>query len=488
MGRRIPLWQILLVLAVMVGSLMYTIIVVDGYMHCVLVLCAAFAAIIAVANGYKWSYLEKGILRNIDASMQALLILLTVGMLICTWIAGGVIQTMIYYGLMIISPKVFLLAACLLCSIVSISTGSAWTTAGTVGIALVGIGTALGVDLGMTAGAIISGSYFGDKMSPLSDSTNLAPAMAGTNLFDHIKHMVFTVTPSYIIALIIYTILGFKVVANSAADLSSVTELMDGLKDNFYISPIMFIAPALVVLMIVFKLPAIPGLLGGAVLGIVFAVIFQGGNVGELVGITMYDGYVSETGIEFIDSLLTRGGLSSMFYSAVLVLCAMGLAGVLDASDMLNILCEKMLKLAKSRGSLVLLTIISCIGCNILCADQYVAIVLPARMYKQEFEDRRLKRKNLSRILEDAGTMTSSLVPWATCGAYMTTTLGVAPWGPNGYAPFAFLNLCNPLVSLFYGITGITLEKMPDDEYQQVLKEREAISAAEALEESVAIN
>ena len=216
----------------MLASLMYTIIVVGGYMHIALILSGGFASIVALLNGYTWSFLEKGIIRNIDHSMQALLILLTVGMLIGTWIAGGIIQTMIYYGLMILNPNIFLVAACLICCIVSLSTGSSWTTAGTIGIALIGIGTALGISLPMTAGAIISGAYFGDKMSPLSDSTNLAAAMGGSNLFDHIKHMVFTVTPSLLIALVIYAILGMGQ-AGSSADMSEVGIMMDGLKENF---------------------------------------------------------------------------------------------------------------------------------------------------------------------------------------------------------------------------------------------------------------
>jgi len=469
MGKRIPLWQILLVLAFMLASLMYTIIVVGGYMHIALILSGGFASIVAILNGYTWAFLEKGIIRNIDHSMQALLILLTVGMLIGTWIAGGIIQTMIYYGLMILNPNIFLVAACLICSIVSLSTGSSWTTAGTIGIALIGIGTALGISLPMTAGAIISGAYFGDKMSPLSDSTNLAAAMGGSNLFDHIKHMVFTVTPSLLIALVLYAILGMGQ-AGSSADMSEVGILMDGLKENFYISPVLLIPPLFIILMIVFKIPAMPGLLGGALLGVICAVIFQGGNAGELIGITMYEGYYSETGIVFLDDLLTRGGLSAMFYSAVLVLCAMVIGGVLEASDMLAILCEKLLVFAKNTGSLVFIVLATCISMNILAADQYVAIVLPGRMFKQEFEDRRLKNKNLSRCLEDAGTMTSALVPWSTCGVYMSSTLGVAT---IAYLPFAFLNLINPLVSLFYGITGITMEKMTEEEYQAILQQRE---------------
>lgn len=245
---------------------------------------------------------------------------------------------------------------------------------------------------------------------------------------------------------------------------------MTVLKDNFYISPLLLIPPVCVILLIVFKVPAMPGLYGGALLGLVFAMIFQGGNFGELLGLTMYDGFVSETGNAFVDELLTRGGLASMFYSAVLVLCAMVVAGVLDAADMLNIICEKILKVAKSTGSLVAVTLVSCIACNILCADQYVAIVLPGRMYKEEFENRHLMNRNLSRILEDGGTVTSALVPWSTCGAYMSTTLGVAT---VAYLPFAFMNLINPFVSLFYGITGISMKKMSDEEYEAMLKKRE---------------
>lgn len=474
MGKRIPIWQILIVFAVLIGGLMFTILKVEGYIHIPLVLGGVFAAFIAVANGYKWSYLEKGVVKNIGNAMQALLILFTVGMLIGTWIAGGIVPSMIYYGLMILSPGVFLVATTLICCIVSLATGSSWTTAGTVGIALIGIGSGLGISLGMTAGAIISGAYFGDKMSPLSDSTNLAPAMAEVPLFDHIKHMVYTVTPSLIISLIIFGILGINH-SNNNADMSGVTELMTGMSDNFYISPILLLPAAFIIMMVIFKVPALPGLFAGVVLGIICAVAFQGGDWAALTGIGLYEGYVSETGIEFIDNLLTRGGLSSMFYSVSLVICAMVLAGILDASDMLKIVCEKLLKIAKNTGSLVAVVIITCIGCNVLAADQYIAIVLPGRMYKEVFEDRRLKRKNLSRILEDAGTVTSALVPWSTCGTYMSSTLGVATLT---YLPYCFLNMLNPLISLFYGITGITMEKMSEEEYQAILIKREADAEA----------
>ena len=478
MGRRIPMWQILLVLLVLILLLAWTILITEGYVHIPLVIAAIFGAIIAIANGFKWSYIEKGIINNIGRSMQAILILLTVGMLIGTWIAGGVVPAMIYYGLMLLSPGIFLVATCVICAIVSLATGSSWTTSGTVGIALIGVGAGLGIPLPMAAGAIISGAYFGDKMSPLSDTTNLAPAMAGSTLFEHIRHMILTTGPSLILSLIIFGVLGMGH-AGENVDLSGVTVLMDGMKENFYISPILLIPPLLVILMVVFKVPALPGLIGGVILGAICAVAFQGANVGELVTITAYDGFISETGNEFIDNLLTRGGLSSMYYTVGLILCAMCIGGVLDSTDMLKILCESLLKLSKGTGSLVLITVITCIGVNIAASDQYLSVVLPGRMYKTAFEDRRLKNKNLSRILEDSGTLTSPLVPWNTCGTYQASTLGVAT---AAYLPYCFLNLINPLVSIFYGFTGITMEKMSEEEYQSVLKQR-ALDAELALKE-----
>ncbi|GAB1476776.1 Na+/H+ antiporter NhaC [Bacillota bacterium] len=467
MGKRIPMWQILVTLLVLMLLLIWTILVTEGYVHIALIIAAIFGAIVAIANGFTWTHLEKGIITNISRSMQAILILLVIGMLIGTWIAGGIVPALIYYGLMIMSPGIYLIATCLICCVVSLATGSSWTTAGTVGIALIGIGTGLGIPAPMAAGAIISGAYFGDKMSPLSDTTNLAPAMAGSTLFEHVGHMIKTTGPSLIIALTLYGILGMG--RGGDADLSQVDELMFLMKDNFTISPLMILPPLLVIAMVVFKVPAIPGLLGGVLLGVICAVAFQGADLGELVTITSYDGFVSETGNAFVDDLLTRGGFSSMYYTVGLILCAMSIGGVLDSSNMLKILCEKLLKVVKGTGSLVLVTVITCIIANIAASDQYLSIVLPGRMYKEAFEDRRLKNKNLSRVLEDAGTLTSPLVPWNTCGTYQATTLGVAT---VAYLPYCFLNLINPFVSIFYGFTGITMEKMTEEEYQQVLAQR----------------
>jgi NhaC family Na+:H+ antiporter len=468
MGKKIPMWQVLIIMAVMIASLVWTVLIVEGYVHMALLISALVAALFAIANGYKWAYLEKGVINNIGRSMQAILILFTVGILIGTWIAGGIVPALIYYGLMILSPGIFLVAACLICCIVSLSTGSSWTTAGTVGIALIGVGTGLGIPPAMAAGAIISGAYFGDKMSPLSDTTNLAPAMAGSTLFEHVRHMIYTTGPSLIIALILYGILGMGHGGN--ADTSQVDTLMSLMRENFYISPILIIPPLCVIAMVVFKVPALPGLFGGVILGVICAVAFQGADLGQVVTITAYDGFVSETGNEFVDSLLTRGGFSGMYYSIGLVICALSFGGILDSANVLRSICEVLLKRAKTTGSLVLVTIVTCIVVNFTACDQYLSIVIPGRMYKEAFEDRHLKNKNLSRCLEDAGTLTSPLVPWNTCGTFQSTTLGVAT---AAYWPYCFLNLINPFVSIFYGFTGITMQKMTDEEYEECMRQRE---------------
>lgn len=480
MGKRIPMWQILLVLLVLMLSLIWTILFTGGYVHIALIIAAIVGTGVAILNGFKWAYIEKGIVNTIGRSMQAILILLTVGMLIGTWIAAGIVPSLIYYGLMIMSPGIFLVATCLICCVVSLATGSSWTTAGTVGIALIGVGTGLGVSPAMAAGAIISGAYFGDKMSPLSDTTNLAPAMAGSSLFEHVRHMIKTTGPSLIIALVLFGIIGMGH-GGQAADTSQVDTLMGVMRDNFFISPILIIPPLLVIAMVVFKVPAIPGLLGGVLLGVICAVAFQGADLGEVVTITAYDGFVSETGNEFVDTLLTRGGFSSMYYTIGLVLCALSIGGVLDSSNMLKIFCEHLLKFAKTTGSLVAITLATCVIVNVAASDQYLSIVLPGRMYKEAFEDRRLKNKNLSRCLEDAGTLSSPLVPWNTCGSYQSSTLGVPTLE---YLPYCFLNIINPFVSLFYGITGITMEKMSDEEFDACMKQRalDAELAAKSME------
>lgn len=457
MKKKATLGHALIPMAFIIVALIVTMQFWGGDPHLPILFAAVVAAIVAIVGlGYTWKELEDGIVDTIKMAMQAILILMIIGMIIGTWILGGIVPTMIYYGLKLLSPSIFLVATCLLCCIVSLATGSSWTTAGTVGIALVGVGIGLGMNPGIVAGAIISGAYFGDKMSPLSDTTNLAPAMAGSTLFDHIRHMIYTTGPSLIISLILYGIIGMRFAGNEI-DTAAINEILTGLEANFNISLILLLAPILVIAMVIFKVPAMPGLIGGTVLGALFAFLFQGADMTAIVEATHY-GYSSDTGITVIDDLLSRGGLDSMMWTVSLILCAMSFGGVMEKSGMLEAIASSIMKLAHGTGSLVLATIITIIAMNMMAGDQYLAIVIPGRMYRQIYEDRGLHPKNLSRVLEDAGTLTSPLVPWNSCGLFMSGTLGVATLV---YLPYCFLNLINPLVSIFYGFTGITMEKLP---------------------------
>lgn len=439
--------------------------------HVPLVAGAIFTATIAVFKlGFTWKELEEGILSTINTTMQAILILLVVGMLIGTWILGGVVPAMIYWGLNILSPSIFLVATTLICAIVSISTGSSWTTAGTIGIALLGIGSALGIPNTIIAGAIISGAYFGDKMSPLSDTTNLAPAMAGTTLFEHINHMLYTTIPALLISLILYGIIGFKY-AGSQIDTTQISQIQNALINNYNtLSPLLLLVPVAVIVMVIFKVPAIPGLIAGVLLGAIVSVVFQGASIAD-VFVVAKGGYISSTGMDFVDQLLTRGGLDSMLGTVSLMLCALTVGGILEKTGMLEALARAILKVAKGTFGLIAATIFTCIGTNLAVADQYLAIVIPGSMYKDAFIKQGLNPKNLSRALEDSATITSPLIPWNTCGAYMSATLGV---GSFAFLPFAFFNLICPLISLFYGATGITIAKLSDDEKKSLIDQKAA--------------
>lgn len=459
MTKRKPMvWEALIPVAALILFLAVTIIKYDGSPHIPLMFAAVVAAIMAKRVGYKWDEIEKGVINSIGMSMQAIIILIIIGTVIGSWILSGTVPAMIYYGLKILSPGIFLAATCVICSIVSLATGSSWTTAGTVGVALLGVGRGLGIPAPMIAGAIISGAYFGDKMSPLSDTTNLAPAMAGTTLFEHVKHMLYTTGPSYAISLILYGILGLQF-ANKQLDYIQINKILGALSNQFNINLFLLIPPIVVIILVVKKVPAIPGLFMGTILGAVFALIFQGKGFGDIVSV-LNSGYVSETGFKAVDELLTRGGAQSMMYTVSLILCAMTFGGIMEKAGFLQVLAEKLLFWSKSTGSLVLTTIVSCIFANIIAGDQYLSIVVPGRMYKDEFAKRGLHPKNLSRCLEDSGTLTSALIPWNTCGAFMFGALGVHPFV---FLPFAFLNIINPIISIIYGYTGFTMEKLSQE-------------------------
>lgn len=458
--RKATLIEALIPIVFLILTLALALIKFNVDPHIPLILSTGVAALIGVFRlGYKWSELEEGILQTITMALQALLILLIVGTLIGTWILGGVVPSMIFWGLKILSPGIFLVATLLICSIVSVATGSSWTTAGTVGIALLGIGQTLGIPSPVIAGAIISGAYFGDKMSPLSDTTNLAPAMAGANLFDHIRHMVYTTGPAYLISVILYAFIGMKY-AGQSIDTTQIDIIKETLVSNFStLSPILMLAPVAVIVMVILKVPAIPALLTGTLLGGLFAMIFQGANFGDVMT-AMHYGYESHTGIVSVDELLTRGGLDNMLWTVSLIICALSFGGILEKTGMLETIARNILKFAKGTFGLVLATIITCIMTNIVTGDQYLGIVMPGRMYKDEYKNRGLAAKNLSRAIEDSATVTSALIPWTTCGSYMIATLGL---NPMAYLPYAFLNILTPVVSLVLAATGWTMTKLENE-------------------------
>jgi NhaC family Na+:H+ antiporter len=452
--RPIRLGVALVPVVFLIGALVLAISVYGLSPHIPLISAAAVAGAVAVFHGIPWKDVQAGMAHGINLAMGAILILMVVGTMIGTWILGGVVPTMIFYGLKILSPGIFLVVTMLICSIVSLGTGSSWSTAGTIGLALIGVGGALGIPLPMVAGAIISGAYFGDKMSPLSDTTNLAPAMTGTDLFSHIRHMIYTTAPGFVIALILYAVIGLRY-AGGTLDARQIETMLETMDASFTIHPLLLLPPVLVIAMVVKRVPPLPALLGGTLIGGICAVATQSSSLAEVIA-AAHSGYVSATGVTAVDDLLTRGGLMSMTETVALIICALSFGGIMERSGMLEVIAASLLKMVKGTGSLVAITVASCIGMNAVASDQYISIVIPGRMYKNAFDKQGLHPKNLSRVLEDSGTLTSPLIPWNSCGAFMWATLGVYPLA---YLPYAFLNLLTPIVSIFYGFTGITMEK-----------------------------
>jgi NhaC family Na+:H+ antiporter len=433
-----------------------------------LLLSGAVAALVALRKT-SWKTMFDGVITSITSAMPALIILLLIGALAGTWLLSGIVPAMIYYGLDILNPSIFLFATCIICSIVSLATGSSWSTVATVGIALLGIGKALGMSEGIVAGAIISGAYFGDKMSPLSDTTNLAPAMAGTDLITHIKYMGYTTIPSIAISLIIFLIIGFT--GNSEFDSSGVAELQLAITNKINITPWLFLVPALVIFMILKKVPAIPALFAGSILGGIFGLIFQPELIESVSGIS--DNYTKASYVAIIDAmttnisivtdndmvneLLSTSGMYGMLNTIWLIICAMSFGGIMEATGMLNRITDSIIKLVSSSGSLIATTAGTSIMFNLTASDQYLAIVVPGRMFAGEFKNRNLAPEVLSRTLEDSGTVTSALVPWNTCGAYHAGVLGVAT---GTYLPYCFFNLISPIMTIAIGFIGYKIRKI----------------------------
>ena len=427
--------------------------------HIPLVIGTIVASLLAVYVLHcPWKILEQGIIDSITSAMQAILITGIIGFIIGSWILGGIVPAIIYYGLQILSPKFFLITCLVICSLVSVATGSSWTTAGTIGIALIGIGLGMGIPAQVTAGAVISGAYFGDKMSPFSETTNLAPAIAGTQLFTHIRHMVYTTGVSYILSLIGFGILNFKYTV-ATVDQNLVGGVLTALQSSFHITPVLLIPPLFIIGMLIFKMPAIPGLIFSVFLGIVCGVTFQGADI-STIGTVLQYGYESSSGNAMIDDLLTRGGLQSMMWTLSLILCSLSFGGVMDRAGMLNAIAAQILRLVRGVGSLIASTVLTCIFMNISSGEQYLSILITGRMYKNEYKKRGLAPQNLSRALEDSGTLTSPLIPWCTCAVAMSTYLGVAT---VAYLPYCFLNLINPIISIIYGYTNFTITKLEEE-------------------------
>jgi NhaC family Na+:H+ antiporter len=434
-----------------------------------LVLAAGVAALVGERAGISWQESQKGIVDGIAVGLAPILILLAVGMLIGTWILGGTVPAMIYYGVEFLDPGSFYAASALICAIVAISIGSSWTVAGTLGIGLMGIASSFELSPAVTAGAIISGAYFGDKLSPMSDTTNLASAVTGVDLFDHIRHMLWTTVPSFVLALLIFLFIG---TADAAAP-REIEELQKALAAQFDIG-VHLLLPLVIMLGLGYKrFPAYPSIVISALIGALFALIFQSNAVIQLAGgstdggltlalvkgvwMSLFDGYVSNSGNEFLDALLSKGGMSSMLNTVWLIICALGFGGVLERTGILAYLLKLALRGVSTAGSLITTTVVTCIGTNMLAADQFIAVALPGRMYKNQYAKMGLSRLNLSRTLEDSATLTSALIPWNTCGAYMSATLGVATFS---YAPYAFFNLLCPLIAIMYGYLNIALKPL----------------------------
>jgi len=428
------------------------------------------AILIGLKNGYVWKTIEESIIHGISISLGAILILLMVGALIGTWLLSGTVPTMIYFGLKIIDPSWFYAATCLVCGIVAMSIGSSWTTAATVGVAFIGIGTGFEMSTAVTAGAVISGAYFGDKLSPLSETTNLAPAVAGSELFEHIRYMLWTTIPSITVALILFLIIGFDHSSAVAAGSTDSIEIISStLESTYNISALNLIPLAILLFLAYRKMPAFPAVAIGAVIGAIWAAIFQqelimnmaqdGKTYLTVIWTAFFDGIVINTGNSEIDDLLSRGGMKTMLNTIWLVICALSFGAVLEHLGMLKKFVESILSAAKSTGSLIASTAATCIGTNLITSDQYMAIVMPGRMYKEEYERRGLHPTVLSRTLEDTGTITSPLIPWNTCGAFMFGALTLTSYD---YIFYCFFNLINPFVALIYAYTGYKIKKITD--------------------------
>mgnify|MGYP005815781711 CR=1 FL=1 len=467
-NKELNIWEALVPVVLLMLMLAYNIFYADGEAlgeysnQFILLIGGGIAAIVGFFNKVRVSIMIKEVWENLKSVFIPLMILLLVGALAGTWLVSGVIPAMVYYGLQVLSPEIFLPASVIIAAIISVATGSSWTTSATVGVALIGIGTsALGMSPGIVAGAIISGAYFGDKMSPLSDTTNLAPAMAGTDLFTHIKYMAFTTVPTLIITLIAFTIISLTIETNGTTDVSG---FLNTIKSTFNITPYLFIVPLAVIALILLKTKPLVALGSGVVLAAIFAFIFQPeilDSISKSKSSAIINSIFTDTQIitdnEKLNDLFSSGGMKGMLWTIFLICCAMVFGGIMDAIGALAKITKSLLSFASSVFGLFASTVVSCLGLNAIASDQYLAIVIPGKMFKKAYEDKELAPENLSRTLEDSGTVTSVLIPWNTCGAYQAGVLGVHT---GDYFMYAIFNWLSPITTLIYAAFRIKIRML----------------------------
>ena len=466
-NKELTLWKALLPVVILMLLLAYNIFYKDGAWlgdysnQYILLMGGAAAAIVGFLNKTTFNVMLAEIIENLKSVFVPIMILFLVGALAGTWLISGIIPAMVYYGLQVLNPSIFLPASVIIAAIISIATGSSWTTSATVGIALIGIGQALGIDAGMIAGAVISGAYFGDKMSPLSDTTNLAPAMAGTDLFTHIKYMAITTIPTITITLIVFVIISFSIDTSGSADVSSLLTVIDNTLNT---TPLLFIVPLIVIALIVKKTKPLIALTVGVLLAAVFAFIFQADVLKGLsnssfsaVTTAIWTDTAITTTNETLNELFSSGGITGMIWTILLICCAMVFGGIMDGIGALSKITEALLSIADSIFGLFASTVISCLGLNVVASDQYLALVIPGKMFKKAYEDKGLAPENLSRTLEDSGTVTSVLIPWNTCGAYQSSVLGVSV---ADYFVYAVFNWLSPFTTLLFAALRVKIKMM----------------------------
>ncbi|MBU9713040.1 Na+/H+ antiporter NhaC [Evansella tamaricis] len=440
-----------------------SIFVYDAEPHMALFLGGTVAVIVALALGNSWKSIEDGITDAIKTAIPALIIMLIIGMIIGIWIASGVVPGLIYYSFDFMIPSLFLPAVLVFCSVVAIVTGSSWTTAGTAGVACIAIGQGMGVPVEAIAGAVVSGSFFGDKLSPLSDSTNLKPSIVGVELYEHIKHMLYTTLPAFLVGLVFFFVLGMWMTSGQNSN-GDIYELQSLLGETFVFSPWLILPPAAVITMILFRMPAIPSLIVGVILGSIMYVSVQGANMNDMLQ-TLYGGYSIDTGSETMDNILSQGGMSDMYSIIALAMIALGFGGVMNKCGMLHSIVTGMMRFVRSTGNLVSTTLTSGIFINIFSANQYLAVIIPGQMFKESFEKKNLHQKNLSRAMEGSGTLTAPLIPWNSSGMFMLSVLSVSP---VAFAPYAIVCWLTPIIVAAYGYLNITMDTDKENKKEEV--------------------